>query len=145
MKKHILVLGLIIFATLSVFSLTAQTATRTFSKSFNVTNTPLVRLDLPGTVEVREWDNSSLRFEITISLPSGNASMLNQLAEGRRYDLMAADKDGALAIGAPNLSRPVKLKGQDLKEVITFVVFRPKNVEIEVVSPATTAVVPTQK
>ena len=89
-------------------------------------------LDLPGTIDLKIWDNPSIKFEIGVSLPSGNSAMLNELANVGRYNLVAKSEEDVLVISAPNLQKQLKMK-----EVLTFVVFVPKNLKI--VLPQVTA------
>lgn len=113
-------------------SAAAQSSGKTFSKSFNTDGKPKVALDLPGEVDLKVWDNPSIRIEISVSLPDGtNSAMLNELANVGRYNLVAQSQDELLLITAPNLQRQVKVKGQELKESLSFVVYVPKKMEVE--------------
>jgi hypothetical protein len=109
----------------------AQMASRTFNKSFNTDNRGTIMLDLPGTIDLKVWDNPSIKFEIGVTLPSGNGSMLNELANIGRYNLLSKAEGDMLIITAPNLQKQLKVKGEALKEVLTFVVFVPKDLKIE--------------
>lgn len=126
--------ALILIASITV-SVSAQTTVeKTFTKSFNADGKGILRLDLPGTVDLKVWDNPSIRFEIGVGLPSGNGPMLNELASIGRYNLTSKAEGDALVITAPNLQKQLKVKGQDLKESLTFVVFVPKNLNIQLMS-----------
>lgn len=128
------------FLLVLAFSATAQTTGKTFFKSFNTDGMGLVALDLPGTVDLKVWDNPSLRIEISVSLPDGaNISMLNELANVGRYNLVAKTEGGALVITAPNLQKQVRVKGEELKEIFSFVVFVPKKMEVELRNAQTVA------
>jgi hypothetical protein len=150
MKNNTVVLALIALLTGPVFSpLNAQNSNtantgKTFTKSFNLDGSQQVRVDLPGVVEVREWDGPSLRFEIAVSLPAGqNAAMLEQLANVGRYNLTSKQESTVMVIEAPNLLRTVKVKGQELKENVSFVVFAPRNVHVDL--QAVVSAVPAEK
>ncbi|MDO8969972.1 MAG: hypothetical protein Q7U74_04735 [Saprospiraceae bacterium] len=124
----------LVFITSLTVSISAQTmAEKTFNKSFNTDGKGTLRLDLPGSVDMKIWDNPSIRFEISVSLPTGNGPMLDQLAHIGRYNLKAESVDDALLITAPNLQKQLKVKGQELKETLSFVVFIPKNMHVELV------------
>jgi hypothetical protein len=111
----------------------AQTgATKTFTKAFNTEGKGVVRFDLPGDVDLKVWDNPSIRVEIGISLPSSNGSMLNELANIGRYNLSAKPDGDVLIVSAPNLQKTLKVKGEELKETINFAVFVPKDLQVEV-------------
>jgi hypothetical protein len=120
----------LILLTLS-FGTAAQTATKTFTKAFNTDGKGTTILNLPGTIDLRTWDGPSVRLEITVSLPSGNGSMLNELANIGRYNLVAKPEGDALVITAPNLQKQIKVKGEELREVFNFVVFAPKSMKVE--------------
>ena len=120
----------ILLLTLS-FATSAQTVSKIFNKSFNTDNRGTIMLDLPGMIDVKTWDNPSIKFEIGVSLPSGNGSMLNELANIGRYNLVSRAEGDILIITAPNLQKQLKIKGEALKEVLTFVVFVPKDLKVE--------------
>jgi hypothetical protein len=112
-------------------SASAQSAAKTFTKSFNATDKTAVTLDLPGTIELKVWDNATVRIEITVSLASGNTAMLNELANVGRYNLTSKPVGTKLLIQSPNLQKQVRVKGEVLKETVTYTVFVPKDVIVE--------------
>lgn len=127
-------LVLLLAATLNV---AAQATDKTFIKSFNLDGKNHVRLDLPGTIDVKMWDNPVMRFQINVNFPSGNSAMLNELANVGRYNLMARMVDDVLVIEAPNLQKQVKVKGQEIREILSFVVYVPRTTDLEL--PGATA------
>lgn len=112
--------------------LSAQTAAKTFNKTFNTDGQGTITLDLPGTIDVKTWDNTTVRIEISVSLPSGNNAMLSELATVGRYNLISKSTLTQLLITAPNMAKQVRVKGEIIKETLTFVVFAPKDLKIEV-------------
>jgi hypothetical protein len=116
--------------TLSIAA-SAQTASKTFNKSFNSESRGTIMLDLPGNIDVKIWDNPSIKFEISVTLPSGNGSVLNELANIGRYNLVSKSEGDVLVITAPNLQKQLKVKGEILREVLTYVVFVPKDLQIQ--------------
>lgn len=133
--------AIILFASLAV-SISAQTtAGKTFTKAFNTDGKSTLRLELPGTIDLKVWDSPSIRFEISVSLPSGNGPMLNELANIGRYNLASKVDGDALVITAPNLQKQLKVKGQEFKETLNFVVFVPKDLQIEMIPSAATLAV----
>lgn len=133
--------AIILFASLAV-SISAQTtAGKTFTKAFNTDGKSTLRLELPGTIDLKVWDSPSIRFEISVSLPSGNGPMLNELANIGRYNLASKADGDALVITAPNLQKQLKVKGQEFKETLNFVVFVPKDLQIEMIPSAATLAV----
>ncbi len=111
--------------------LCAQTAAKTFNKTFNTDGQSIITLDLPGTIDLKVWDNPTVRIEISVSLPSGNNAMLNELATVGRYNLVSKSTPTQLVITAPNMAKQVRVKGEIIRETLTFVVFVPKDLKIE--------------
>ncbi len=117
----------------------AQVAEKTFSKSFHPDGKTSIHLVLPGTVEVKTWDNPVIRFEITVSVPQGYGSMLNELANVGRYNLVAKPDGSTLVIDAPNLQKQIKIKGQEFKEVLSITVFAPRDMKVTLPESGMTA------
>ncbi|MBK9338395.1 MAG: hypothetical protein IPM98_18370 [Lewinellaceae bacterium] len=136
MTKRIASLTLL---TLFAFSALAQTTGKTFTKSFNTDGMANIKFDLPGAVDLKIWNHSTIRFEISVDLPSGNVSMLDQLSKVGRYDLKATVQNDALIITAPNLNRVVRVKGEELKEIVSYTVFVPKDLGVELLNSAAVA------
>ncbi|MCC6460991.1 MAG: hypothetical protein IT260_11005 [Saprospiraceae bacterium] len=130
-KRTVLLVLLLTFA-LSAF---AQTTEKTFTKSFNTEGKTHLKFDLPGTIDLKVWNSPSIRIEIFVSLPAGNVSMLDQLAKVGRYNLTAAAAGESLNITAPNLYKVVKVKGEELHEKVSYVVFVPKDMQVEMHTP----------
>jgi hypothetical protein len=116
----------------------APTSGKTLSKSFNTEGKTTVSLDLPGTVELRTWANPSIRVEVTVSLPNGNASLLSELATVGRYNLSARVEGDVLRIAPPNMQKQIRVKGEVLRETLSFVVFVPKDMKVELPANTTT-------
>ncbi len=117
----------------------AQTVGKAFTKSFHAEGIHKIKFELPGAVDLKVWNHPTLRIEIYVSLPSGNESMVEQLAKVGRYDLKSEVSENAMVISAPNAQRVVKVKGQELRETLSYVVFMPKNVEAEIVNTSSDA------
>lgn len=138
MTKRIVSIALLLTFALSAF---AQTTGKTFTKSFNTEGKSRIQLDLPGTVDLKVWNGPSIRIEIAVDLPSGNTSMLDQLALVGRYNLNANVVDETLVITAPNVYKVVRIKGEELRENITYTVFVPKDLDVVLHEPAVAATV----
>ncbi len=110
----------------------AQTGVKTFTKSFNAEGVSKIKLDLPGAVDLKIWSQPTVRVEIHVALPSSNTSTVEQLAKVGRYDLKGDLVSNLLVITAPNLQRVVKIKGEEVRETVTYVVFIPRDIEVEV-------------
>jgi len=111
-------------------SASAQTAAKTFTKAFNTQGKSKISFALPGQVDLKIWNQPTIRLEIIVGLPSGNSSVVDQLAKVGRYDLLAEEKEDMLVITAPNLGRVVKVKGEELRENVSYIIFVPKDLEI---------------
>ncbi len=128
--------AIILIASLAV-SISAQTtAEKTFTKAFNTDGKGTLRLELPGAIDLKVWDSPSIRFEISVSLPSGNGPMLNELANIGRYNLASKADGDVLVITAPNLQKQLKVKGQEFKETLNFVVYVPKDLQVQLMPAA---------
>lgn len=136
MTIRTITLALLALLSVSAF---AQTTEKTFTKSFNTEGMGTLKFDLPGAVDLKVWNQATIRFEINVDLPAGNVSMLDQLAKVGRYDLKADVQDDALLITAPNLHRVVKVKGEELKETVAYTVFVPKNLSVVLLNTAAMA------
>lgn len=130
--------SLVILLTLSLAA-NAQSVEKTFSKAFNTDGKGTISLDLPGAIDLKVWDNSTIRIGITVSIPNGNESMLGELANIGRYNLVSKSNGDVLTIQAPNMQKVIRLKGQELHETLTFVVFVPKDLTIELPNAETFA------
>lgn len=131
MKLRIFLAALLMALSISAHSQTP--ASKTFNKSFNTDNKGTIRLDLPGEVDLKIWNNPSIRIEINVSLPSGsNPAMLNELANVGRYNLVSNSSEDVLLIHAPNMQKQVRIKGEELRETLNFVVYVPKDLKVQV-------------
>lgn len=134
--SFVLILSVALFTSLT----NAQTtAGKTFSKTFNTEGRGTIVLDLHGSIDLRTWDNPTIRIEESVSLASGNAGMLAELVNVGRYDLSAKPEGDALTITTPNTQKQIRVKGEILKENMTFVVFVPKDLKIEMPNTAVLA------
>ena len=104
---------------------------KTLAKSFDLEGSQLVRLDLPGTIEVRKWDNDILRVQMTISLDTGTEAMLKSLVTAGRYNAKSLNEDAGMKILMPNLDRELMTRGKTITEQFSFIVFAPKNVSVQ--------------
>jgi len=130
MTTRIINLALLLALTLNAAA--QSTVAKTFNKSFNTESKSTIRLDLPGEVDLKVWNNPSIRIEISVSLPSGNPAMLNELANVGRYNLVSKPVEDVLVIQAPNMQKQIRVKGEELKETLSFVVFVPKDLKVQV-------------
>ena len=129
------IISLVLLLALTLSAAAQNTAAKTFNKSFNTESKTTIRLDLPGEVDLKIWNNPSIRIEISVSLPSGgNPAMLNELANVGRYNLVAKPVEDVLLIQAPNMQKQIRVKGEELRETLSFVVYVPKDLKVQVVN-----------
>ena len=91
-----------------------QSASRTLVKSFNLQGMNQIVLELDGDVEIKEWNNASMRIQMLIELEDGSNSVLHSLITSHRYDLKSRIEnniDGALS------SNNQRRNGISLKEL----------------------------
>jgi hypothetical protein len=126
-------IALVALSLLLCLKLTAQApnAVKTLAKSFNTNGKATLVLDLPGTIDLKIWDNPNVKIEVSASLSNGSSAMLSELANVGRYNLVATPEGDAMTIRIPNLQKQVKVKGELLKENLTYVVFAPKNIKVD--------------
>lgn len=131
--KYSLLLGLLLF---TLTSLTAQNIEKTLIKSFNLEGNDFVEMNVDGQVEVKEWSNSLMRVHVTIGIETGSDAMLKSLVTAGRYNLKANDTAEGLLIDSPGLARTITVRGVELKENITYVVYKPEDVTLRLTNEA---------
>ncbi|WP_367388740.1 hypothetical protein [Lewinella sp. LCG006] len=110
----------------------AQTVEKTFVRSFNLQGAQETVLQFEGAVEVQTWNQSIARIQMTVGLERGSDTMLRSLAQAGRYNLKGQLENDQYLISVPGLSREVSVNGQTLAENITYVVFVPENVRVNI-------------
>ena len=131
--------ALIILLAIPMLSSAQSSVGKTFSKTFNTEDKGTIKLDLPGNVDLKIWNNPTIRIEIGISLANGNNSMVNELANVGRYNISSLAEGDVLHILMPNIQKQIKVKGEVLRENLTYTVFAPKDLKIIVPNVATLA------
>jgi hypothetical protein len=127
------------FAFFTFFSLvscvlTAQTSSKTFNKSFNTEGKETLVFDLPGAIDLKVWNNSTIKIEMSVTLPSANPAMRDELANIGRYNMVSRTDGDKWFVSIPTMQKQIKLKGEVLKEVLSFVVFVPKDLKVEMLN-----------
>lgn len=126
------IISLALLMALALNATAQSAAAKTFNKSFNTESKSTIRLDLPGEVDLKVWNNPSIRIEISVSIPSGSPAMLNELANVGRYNLVSKPVEDVLVIQAPNMQKQIRVKGEELRETLSFIVFVPKDLKVQV-------------
>ncbi len=129
MKCPALLLAAILFAPLH---LSAQSIQKTLVKAFNLDQIHQVDFQLPGEVEVSHWHQPYLRIELSIELGTSNEGVFKRLLTSGRYNLLGVVEDGKMTIKAPSIGRVLYFSdGTSLQEKITYKVYLPSTVELE--------------
>ncbi len=131
---------LTILTLICAITITIAQAEKTLVKSFNLKGMQVVVLDIDGDVEVKEWKNSIMRVQLTIMIDKGNDSMLKSLVRTGRYNLYSEVGEEDFKIFAPGTKKEFKVRGQDLNENISYIVYAPENVIVRMAGEASTDV-----
>jgi hypothetical protein len=130
MRKNFTLLSIVFTCLLFAPSLHGQGAEKVLVKSFNLEGNYAVKLDLPGIVEVREWENSYMRVEMRVSVSNISDGLLRTLIESGRYNIYGKPDAGIYKVFIPGLAKQVKVSGKEIEETFSFVVLRPSKVEV---------------
>ncbi len=120
-------------------NLFSQSEEKTFVKGINLEGIQVVNLALNGNVEIQTWQNPTMRIMVNVSLEYGNNAILKSLVQAKRYFLNSEINHSEMEIFAPGLAKEVSLRGTTLKENISYVVFAPEAVAVNVKEEAMTA------
>jgi hypothetical protein len=111
--------------------ITAQnTAEKTLIKSFNLQGNDVVDLDLGSNVEIQQWNSPTLRIEMVVSLDNGSETMLKSLIKAGRYNPSADETTAGFKVFMPGLERQLMVRGQPLRDNISYIVSVPSDVLI---------------
>ena len=109
-----------------------QQGEKNLIKSFNTGGKNLLAFELPGPVEVKTWDNTTVRIELTLALPNSNGGTLDELIRLGRYNLVSSLNGEIFTVNSPNSARKLSIKGQELKENLSYVISVPKTALVKV-------------
>lgn len=137
--KYLPVLSLISLLMCTTALSLAQSTEKTLVKSFNLKGNQVVELKLSGDIAVQEWNNDILRIQMVINLPNGNNAMLKSLIQAGRYSLKGVDTEEYYRVDAPNLQKKISVRGQELREHISYIVYAPTNVSVKITDTSTAA------
>jgi hypothetical protein len=131
MKKIITLIALVLTTSL-VFGQTEKTLVKTFNLQGNTS----VALNLNGNVIVEEWGESTLRVHMNITLENTNVNMLKYLITQGRYNLVLTTTDTGVVLATPGRDKDVIInkEGNVLSEKVTYTVFVPRNIEVEILN-----------
>ncbi len=126
MKKQFTILLLL----LSNSMLIAQTQ-KTYIKSFPASS-PLIQLDLGGSVEVETWEESFIRVQAIVSLENGSSEVLTSLTFAGRYQVKTTSDGPKQFLTSNNRKKKITIGGRQLKETVSYKVFVPKYSEVKI-------------
>lgn len=129
--KSLYTLSFLLLSILSVNFANAQSAEKTLVKSFNLKGMNVVTLNLPGEVEVQQWNNPIMRVQMTIGIENVREATLKSLVKAGRYNLQSKEGEEEYEISAPGMNRTVKIGGQELRENISYIVYAPEDVMVK--------------
>lgn len=112
--------------------LAAQQGEKNLIKSFNTGGKDQLAFELPGPVDVKTWDNTTVRIELKLALPNSNGSTLDELIRLGRYNLVSSLVGEIFTVSSPNTARKLTIKGQELKENLSYVISVPKTALVKV-------------
>lgn len=135
-SSRLLLVALLLLAGAGLF---AQTIEKTFVRSFNLMGAQETTLRIDAPIEVKTWSQSIARIQMTVGLQNGSESMLRSLAQAGRYNLKGQLESQQYVISVPGLEREVLVNGKALAEDITYVVFVPDNVRVNIENSTTAA------
>lgn len=130
-RSQILFVSFILLATSGLF---AQSVEKTLVRSFNIQEAQVVALQVDHPVEVKTWSQKIMRVQINVGLDRGSESMLRSLVQAGRYNLKGGMKNDYYVVTIPGLSREVRVNGAILAENLSYVIFVPENVHVDVLS-----------
>jgi len=130
MKIINLNLTLFLFLLVSTTMFGQSKTEKTLVKSFNLKGNNTVTLDLDGDIEVQEWKGEIMRIQVTIGIENGSNAMLKSLVTAGRYNLQSKEENDGMTIFSPGMKRDVKVRGEKLKESISYIVYAPDNVSV---------------
>lgn len=133
MKNILVIIGLVLVSNMAF----GQTE-KTLVKTFNLQGSTVVVLDLDGDVVIKEWGEKTMRVYMNIQLQNTNVHMLKHLMTKGRYNLDIDNSSGSAVVTSPGRNQDVVInkQGDTLKENVSYVVFVPTNVEVEVLTEA---------
>lgn len=105
---------------------------KTFVKSFSLQGSHAVVIQLDGEVQIENWSTENVRVQATVEIDVTNDNALKALIAAGRYRVEGAHDGGALTLTSKSREKNVVLRGHELKETLTYKVFVPNNVNVEI-------------
>jgi hypothetical protein len=121
MKQFITLIALmLVFATA-----TFAQAEKTLIKSIPAENMMAAMVELPGEVNVSNWDKNFVRVTAVVRVTNTTESILKRLVMVGRYEIDVQEDKNTLVLTMPKTEHTVIIKGVNLEEVLSFEVQLP--------------------
>jgi hypothetical protein len=118
---------------LSFITLGQSQSVRRFHQNFDVQEATTLQITAPGKVEIVKWAGNEILVEVVISSANGSLAILNYLQKEGRYDLKLIVENGkAQLVGKSAKKQPVKAKGADMDEQVTYMISVPENLQLDI-------------
>ncbi len=127
MKK--LQLTLICFFLTTVLVIAQTNVEKTLVKSFNLKGNTQITLNLEGNIQVKERAGEIMRVQMLIGV-AGSEAMLKSLITAGRYNLVLDETENGLSVSSPGLERKITVRGESLKETVSYVIYVPEDVTV---------------
>lgn len=116
----------------------AAQSQKTLVKSIAIEDASSVVLALEGKIETSEWNEPYIRIVTNIEVTNFDENILKRLVLVGRYNIETTNVEGKTLVEMPKIAHFVTIKGVDLQEQLTFEVFVPKGVNVELPQKQTT-------
>lgn len=105
-------------------------AEKTLIKSIPAENMMAALVELPGEVQVSNWDKSFVRVTAVIRVNNTTESILKRLVMVGRYEINIQEDNNSLVLSMPKTEHTVIIKGVNLEEVLSFEVQAPAGMKV---------------
>ncbi|MEO1434860.1 MAG: hypothetical protein AAFV80_04945 [Bacteroidota bacterium] len=113
-------------------------AERAFVKSFPLNGDHAVVVQLDGEITIQKWDDDFVRVQTNIHIPNTNDNTLKALISAGRYRVDANHDGGALLLSSKDRSQAVTIRGAQLDEVVSYTIYVPEKLNVEIATPGGT-------
>jgi hypothetical protein len=120
--KNIITLAIFMFFFASVSFAQAE---KTLIKSIAATS--VVSVELPGEVNVKNWDKDFIRVTVSINSDNLSAEALKKLVDFGRYEIVSSVINGQTVLSMPKISNHVFFHGEQINEIFSIEVQMPNN------------------
>lgn len=111
--------------TAMAFVSNAQNDDKSFVKTLNPGVSNTIVMDVKFPVNGKQWEESSMRVLLYVSLENANESVLKQLVQLGRYNVEGRVEGDKYIVDVPALSKEVTIKGAKLIETVKAEIYVP--------------------